>query len=60
MGIADRVHDLPCGQPPHIPQIGARQIGAVNLCHTQISTAEIGAVFISPASVKTNVFYGAA
>ncbi len=60
MGIADRVHDLPCGRSPHIPQIGARRIGAVKPCHTQISTAEIGAIFISLASAKTNVFYGAA
>ena len=44
MGIADRVHDLLYGQSPHIPQIGARQIGAVKRRHPQISTAEIGAV----------------
>ncbi len=44
MGIADRVVDLLWGQSLHVPQIGARQIGTVKPCHTQISTAEIGAV----------------
>ena len=44
VGIADRVVDLPGGQSPRIAQIGARQIGAVKLCPTQLGAAEIGAV----------------
>ena len=43
LGVADRVVDLLDGQPLHIPQVGARQIGTVKRCHAQISTAEIGA-----------------